>query len=87
VLVLECVRCRIVRHKFSAAGGEVEPSVNHTRAVTLVQVLKDGHLFVGSRRNESGISRPASFLGSSIFSILSKTLSRLCTWPLWPRAS
>src|ERR1700723_4694394 len=35
----------------SAADGEVEPFVNHTRAVTLVQILKDGHLFARSRWN------------------------------------
>ena len=34
---------------FSAADGEIESFVNHTRAVTLVQILKDGHLFAGSR--------------------------------------
>src|SRR5882762_9478973 len=33
---------------FSAAEGEIESFVNHTRAVTLVQILKDGHLFAGS---------------------------------------
>src|SRR5207342_3148872 len=33
---------------FSAADGEIEAFVNHTRAVTLVQVLKDSHLFAGS---------------------------------------
>src|SRR6202050_1204174 len=33
---------------FSAADGEIESFVNHTRAVTLVQILKDGHLFAGS---------------------------------------
>src|ERR1700719_1226446 len=33
---------------FSAADGEIEPFVNHTRAVTLVQILQDGHLFAGS---------------------------------------
>src|SRR5882762_6252994 len=33
---------------FSAAEGEIEPFVNHTRAVTLVQILEDGHLFAGS---------------------------------------
>src|SRR5579872_2885224 len=32
---------------FSAADGEVEPVINHARAVTLVQILKDGHLFAG----------------------------------------
>src|SRR5207302_2020755 len=32
----------------STADGEIEPFVNHTRAVTLVQILKDGHLFAGS---------------------------------------
>src|ERR1039458_8657626 len=36
---------------FSAADGEIEPFINHTRAVTLVQILKDGHLFAGSRWN------------------------------------
>ena len=36
---------------FSAADGEVEPFINHARAVTLVQILKDGHLFAGSRRD------------------------------------
>ena len=35
---------------FSAADREIEPVVNHTRAVTLVQILKHGHLFAGSRR-------------------------------------
>src|ERR1019366_8379342 len=33
---------------FSAADGEIESFINHTRAVTLVQILKDGHLFAGS---------------------------------------
>src|ERR1039458_3632941 len=33
---------------FSAADGEIEPFVNHTRAETLVQILKDSHLFAGS---------------------------------------
>ena len=36
---------------FSAADGEIESFINHTRAVTLVQILKDGHLFAGSRRD------------------------------------
>src|SRR5580692_2062850 len=36
---------------FSAADGEIESIVNHARAVTLVQILKDSHLFAGSRRN------------------------------------
>src|SRR6202041_2596165 len=35
---------------FSAANGEIEPFINHTRTVTLVQILKDGDLFAGSRR-------------------------------------
>src|SRR5947207_356762 len=34
---------------FSAADCEIEPLVNHTWAVTLVQIFKDGHLFAGSR--------------------------------------
>src|SRR5215813_13755264 len=34
---------------FSAADGEIESFVNHTRAVTPVQILQDGHLFAGSR--------------------------------------
>src|SRR5436305_10512105 len=36
------------RPAFSAADGEIESFINHTRAVTLVQILKDGHLFAGS---------------------------------------
>jgi len=36
---------------FSASDGEVDPFINHTRAVTLVQILKDGHLFAGSWRD------------------------------------
>src|ERR1700678_2280940 len=36
---------------FSAADGEIEPVINHTRAVTLVQILKDRDLFAGSRRD------------------------------------
>src|SRR6185312_17338024 len=36
---------------FSAADGEIESFINHTRAVTLVQILKDGHLLAGSRRD------------------------------------
>src|SRR5271170_4378656 len=36
---------------FSAADGEIEAFVNHTRAVTLVQILNHGHLFPGSRWN------------------------------------
>src|SRR5258706_345767 len=36
------------RPAFSAAEGEIESFVNHTRAVTLVQILKDGYLFAGS---------------------------------------
>src|SRR5579864_3673363 len=34
---------------FSAADGEIESFVNHTRAVTLVQILNDRLLFAGSR--------------------------------------
>src|SRR3984885_9595851 len=34
---------------FSAADDEIESFINHARAVTLVQILKDGHLFAGSR--------------------------------------
>src|SRR5580693_6101295 len=36
---------------FSSADGEIESFINHTRAVTFVQILKDGHLFAGSRGN------------------------------------
>jgi hypothetical protein len=60
---------------FSAADREIEPFVNHTRAVTLVQILKDGHLFArswgGTRKSNF---TTCLFLGSSIFSILSKAL-------------
>src|SRR5580698_5482061 len=33
----------------AAADGEIEPVVNHTRPVTLVQIFNHGHLFAGSR--------------------------------------
>src|SRR5579872_5011755 len=36
---------------FSAADGEIEPVVNHARAVTLVQILQDGNLFAGAWRD------------------------------------
>src|SRR5580700_10564918 len=36
---------------FSAADGEIEPFINHTRAVTLVQIFDDGDLFTGSWGN------------------------------------
>jgi hypothetical protein len=35
---------------FSTADGEIESFINHTRPVTLMQILQDGHLFAGSRR-------------------------------------
>src|SRR6202049_99268 len=36
---------------FSAADDEIESFINHTRTVTLVQILKDCHLFAGSWRD------------------------------------
>src|SRR6202047_4155057 len=36
---------------FSAADGEIESFINHTWTVTLVQILQDGHLLAGSRRD------------------------------------
>jgi hypothetical protein len=43
---------------FSAADGEIEPFVNNTRAETLVQILKDGHLFAGSQLRLKGLQGP-----------------------------
>ena len=50
------------------------------RAITLVQILKDSHLFAGSRREKKLKLHHLAFFGGSIFSILSKALIRLCTW-------
>jgi hypothetical protein len=64
---------------FSAADGEIESFVNNTRAETLGQILKGGHLFAGSRGRRNSNFTTWRFFGGSIFSILSKALIRLCT--------
>ena len=63
----------------SAADCEIEPFVNHARAVTLVQILENGHLFAGSRRNTKLELHHLAFLRQFDLLDLVQGLIRLCT--------